>query len=74
MSKNSKSSKTALMADEYDFRRGVPGKYARRYSQGTNVVLLDADVAEVFYSSGQVNEALRGLARLARRQTELAEK
>ena len=36
------------MRAEYDFRQGVRGKYARRYAQGTNVVVLDPDVAKVF--------------------------
>ena len=50
------------MRDEYDFRGGVRGKYAERYARGTNVVLLDPDVAEVFPDSDAVNRALRALA------------
>lgn len=50
------------MRDEYDFRGGVRGKYAERYARGTNVVLLDPDVAEVFPDSAAVNRALRALA------------
>ena len=47
---------------EYDLKDGVRGKYVERYRQGTNVVLLDADVAEKFQPSESVNEALRRLA------------
>jgi hypothetical protein len=47
------------MRPEYDLRGGVRGKYYERYKQGTNVVLLDADVAQVFRDSATVNEALR---------------
>lgn len=47
------------MRDEYDFRGGVRGKYAERYARGTNVVLLDPDVAEIFPDSAAVNRALR---------------
>jgi hypothetical protein len=36
------------MRDHYDFTGGVRGKYARRYAEGTNVVMLDPDVARVF--------------------------
>ena len=36
------------MRDHYDFRGGVRGKYARRYAEGTNVVVLDPDVAKMF--------------------------
>ena len=55
---------------EYDFSGGVRGKHAARYAEGTNVVLLDPDVAKVFRDSASVNEALRLLVRLAREQTE----
>ena len=74
MRKPIKPAKAEVLAAEYDFRRGARGKYARRYAQGTNVVVLEPDVAEVFHSPGQVNEALRSLAGLMRRQSELAPK
>jgi hypothetical protein len=54
---------------EYDFRGGVRGKYAARYAEGTNVVLLDADVAAVFPDSASVNKALRALAEIIREQS-----
>lgn len=44
---------------EYDLRGGVRGKYYDRYKQGTNVVLLEPDMAKVFRDSATVNEALR---------------
>jgi hypothetical protein len=44
---------------EYDLRGGVRGKYFERYKAGTNVVLLEPDVAKVFRDSATVNEALR---------------
>jgi hypothetical protein len=47
------------MRPEYDLRGGVRGKYYERYKQGTNVVLLEPDVAQVFRDSATVNEALR---------------
>ena len=47
------------MLDEYDFSGGVRGKYAQRYREGTNIVRLDDDVAELFPNSEKVNEALR---------------
>jgi hypothetical protein len=52
------------MRAEYDFRGGVRGKYARRFAQGTNVVVLDPDVAAAFPDSAAVNRALRKLAGL----------
>jgi len=50
---------------EYDFRGGLRGKYFERYRQGTNVVLLDADVAAVFKNPVAVNDALRALVAVA---------
>ena len=47
---------------EYDFAGGVRGKYAKRYHQGSNIGVLDPDVAERFPNSEAVNRALRSLA------------
>jgi hypothetical protein len=51
------------MQDEYDFSQGKRGKYARRYTEGTNVVVLDPDVAKVFPNSKAVNMSLRKIIR-----------
>ena len=56
------------MRAEYDFSHGVRGKYARRYAQGANVVVLEADVATVFPKAEAVNDSLRALAGIIRRQ------
>jgi hypothetical protein len=56
------------MRPEYDFSGGVRGKFYKEYMKGTNVVLLDPDVADVFTNSQAVNEALRVLVQLAKRQ------
>ena len=47
------------MRDNYDFSKGVRGKYAKSYAEGTNVVLLDPEVAKAFPTSESVNKALR---------------
>ncbi len=52
------------MRPEYDFSKGVRGKYAKRYAEGTNVVVLDPDVAAVFPDAASVNQALRRAAGL----------
>jgi len=49
---------------EYDFSKADRGITAKRYAEGTNVVLLDPDVAEIFPNARAVNEALRTIARL----------
>ncbi len=49
------------LLEEYDFSAGVRGKYASRYAEGTNVVVLDPDVAELFSDSEAVNRALRAI-------------
>jgi len=56
------------MLEEYDFTGGVRGKYAKRYAQGTNVVVIDPDVAEYFPDNESVNEALRSLTAIIKRQ------
>ncbi len=73
MKKVSKSAKRSAarrtMRDEYDFSGGTRGKYAARFAEGTNVVLLDSDLAARFRTSAAVNKALREYlkARPARR-------
>jgi hypothetical protein len=52
------------MREEYDLSGGVRGKYAERYAEGTNMVLLDPDVARVFPDSAAVNAALRALVKI----------
>jgi hypothetical protein len=58
-----KTSKLANSSDdlrpEYDFRGGVRGKYAQRFREGTNLVVLDPDIAAEFKDSQSVNDALR---------------
>lgn len=51
------------MRDEYDFSGGVRGKYASRYARGSNVVVLEPDVAEAFPTARAVNAALRKILR-----------
>ena len=62
MSKGKDSQPVDGMRTEYDFRGGVRGTYALRHADGSNVVVLDPDVAERFRTSEDVNRALRGLA------------
>lgn len=70
MSQESKPSKKEEMRAEYDIRGGVRGKYYERYREGTNVVLLEPDVAAVFRNSQSVNRALRMLIDVARKQVD----
>lgn len=58
------------LRSEYDLREllkgGIRGKYAERFRAGTNLVLLDPDVAEAFRSEQAVNEALRLVLQLTK--------
>ena len=54
------------MLDEYDFSKGIRGKYAKRYAEGTNIVILEPDVADFFPDSQSVNKALRLLIDIAK--------
>ena len=61
-----KGFRIAEMLHEYNFSKGVRGKYAKRYHQNSNVVVLEPDVAARFPNSEAVNQALRSLARVLR--------
>ena len=72
MKKAAKAKRDPDMLAEYDFSQGVRGKYAQRYSEGTNLVALSPDVAEFFPDSEAVNTALRALIAIARKITKKA--
>ena len=72
MKKAAKAKRNPDMLAEYDFSQGVRGKYAQRYSEGTNLVSLSPDVAEFFPDSEAVNTALRALIEIARKSTKKA--
>jgi hypothetical protein len=60
---------------EYDLaamKGMVRGKYAQEYSKGTNLVLLEKDIAEFFPDAKSVNDALRSLIRIAKTKTKKA--
>lgn len=73
--RKTKGAKVGDLRAEYDFasmRSGVRGKYAERLREGSNVVLLEPDVAAAFPNGNAVNEALRAVmraSRLIRRKT-----
>ena len=56
------------MRSEYDFSEAVQGKHHRAYKEGTNIVLLEPDIARVFRDAAAVNRALRLLMEIARNQ------
>ena len=71
MSKKADGGLEDELLPEYDFSQmkgGVRGKYVVRYQTGTNLVLLDSDVAQAFPTEADVNEALRLLMRVAERR------
>jgi hypothetical protein len=68
MKKASVKSVGRKLRAEYDFSRGVRGKYLRRYHRGANVVVLEPDVAKAFPNAGAVNDSLRALALIIHRQ------
>jgi hypothetical protein len=68
---NKKTDEKTEMLDEYDFSGGVRGKYVERFAGRKNVVILEPDVAEVFTDSESVNQALRGLLPVIKKQAEI---
>jgi len=68
MSNNTYNEMDDELRPEYDLSQlkgGVRGKYASKYKEGTNLILLAPDVAEVFKDNESVNEALRLLMKIA---------
>lgn len=62
------------MLEEYDFSKGIQGKYAKRYAEGTNVIVIEPDVVKYFPDHDAVNQALRSLAEIIKRQKDLPNK
>ncbi|MGD0819247.1 MAG: hypothetical protein ABSA71_00710 [Desulfomonilia bacterium] len=60
------------MLEEYDFSKGIRGKYAQKYSEGTNVVVIEPDVSKFFPDHDSVNQALRSLADIIKGQKKTA--
>jgi len=53
--------------EEYDFSKGARGKYAKRYAEGKNVVLIDPEVAEFFPDQDSVNDRLRSFNKVIKK-------
>ena len=66
-----KMQKDPDMLEEYDFSKGVRGKYAKRYAAGTNVIVIEPDVAKYFPDHDSVNQALRSLSAVIKHQKKL---
>jgi len=60
------------MLEEYNFSKGIQGKYAKRYQEGTNVVVIEPDVAKFFPDHDSVNQALRALTEIIKKQKKTA--
>ena len=58
--------------EEYDFSKGIRGKYAKKFAEGTNVVVIEPDVAKIFPDHDSVNQALRSLAEIIKKQKKIA--
>lgn len=69
MKKETKTKRDPEMLKEYDFSRGVRGKYHKRFMEGSNVAVIDAELAKIFPDSKSVNQALRSLVTIARKTT-----
>ena len=71
MTKRRVSAKRDEPRREYDFGGGTRGTFAVRYRQGTNLVVIAPDLAELFPDSAAVNRVLRAVASVARREARL---
>ena len=75
MKKDNKTKSVDDLRPEYDLSQlkgGVRGKYAKRFSAGTNLVRLEPDVARVFDTDASVNNALRSFIKVAKSQAKVA--
>ena len=63
-----RSQKDRDMLEEYDFSKGVRGKYSKKYGAGTNVVVIEPDVAKYFPDHDSGNQALRSLADIIKKR------
>jgi len=68
MKKTTNKQRDSSMRAEYDFSNAVRGKYAKRFKEGTNIVVLAPEVAGIFPDSAAVNEALMALVQIAKRR------
>jgi hypothetical protein len=63
-----KMQKDPDMLEEYNFSNGVQGKYAKEFKKGSNIVVLEPGVAEFFPDTESVNQTLRSLIKIIKRQ------
>ena len=55
------------IAPEYNFKDGIRGKYAKKFAEGTNIILLAPDVLKDFPDSNSVNKTLRAISKKVNR-------
>jgi len=68
---NTKVSNLDTLQPEYDFSKAVRGVTAKRYAEGTNVVVIPPEIRDVFPDTATVAKALRALAPVIRHQRQL---
>lgn len=73
-SQSAKGGNRDTLQPEYDFSKAVRGVTAKRYAEGTNVVVIPPDILDVFPDAATVSEALRALAPVIRHQRQLHSK
>jgi hypothetical protein len=64
--RKTRTNRERSMQKEYDFSKGVRGKYVKRYATAGNLIVLEPDVARLFPDSESVNRALRSIAGTAK--------
>ena len=63
-----KKKPTSDILPEYDFKDGIRGKYAKKFAEGTNIILLAPDVLKDFPDSNSVNKTLRAISKKVNRK------
>lgn len=67
-----KMQKDPDMLVEYDFSKGIQGKYSQKYSEGTNVIVIEPDIKKYFPDHDSVNQALRSLVEIIKKRKKVA--
>ena len=58
--------------EKYDFGQGIKGKYSQKYNEGTNVIVIEPDIKKYFPDHDSVNQALRSLVEIIKKQKKVA--
>lgn len=73
--KKDKKQDELLPEYDFDYSKATRGKYSKKLiDEGSNIIVLEPDIADAFHDSESVNKALRSLLEIARSAADLSNK